>query len=238
MAEVSLSPRMLKLIVMLTAALAAALVSLGATGSPAKGSPDPMSLSLNASARTINYGSSVALSGTIAQDNGGPLKFERVILEQKPAGTPADDFRRVANQPADGVLSDINGAFDLNGVKPSANTDYRARYVEGNKVGTSAAVRVDVRAMVNQQLTRNTVKLGRKVAVFGTVVPNRTGIVRISIRHDNTFIQRATLLADSSYLYRYKAPEKGRYVVTSSFSPVAGSSTLGNVSQSDSFVVR
>jgi beta propeller repeat protein len=197
---------------------------------------------LVADLQTITYGGQPAtLSGRLVSGPGvffdeGGLSGRRVVLEQRPAG--AGSFGPVP----DGTLTTAaDGTFSLPGVRPSENTDYRARFtgVPGDAVRPSASdvEQVGVKPLVSISTSVSKLRLGKTLFVWGTVLPVKTGTVELNIERNGTPVRPQRVpLNDSSYRLAYKPTAVGTYEVTATFAGDEGH--LVNTSSTWSFKVK
>ncbi|HET7269679.1 MAG TPA: hypothetical protein VFI90_01210, partial [Rubrobacter sp.] len=115
------------------------LAALGAAGGVARSDPAPSTdLNLKATLARIVVGKATELKGKLIHRNGDSVSGQRILLEQKIAGTAV--WVPVPKMPAVGVLTNTGGEFSLAGVKPRNNTLYRARFIQGAQDFTSDAV--------------------------------------------------------------------------------------------------
>ena len=229
------------MLAVLSAVLVAMAVLLGVAGGTAKGDTAPNTvLSLDASPTIVKTGSTTSLFGELAQKNGGGIKGKRVVLQQKPRGASADAFERVAGQPAEGVLTGDGGEFRLLAVQPSANTDYRARYVQGSKETTSRTVELGVKVNVGLNVVRKHIKSGNDVVLFGTVSPAQSqGSLSLTVKRDGQKFTRHVPLTGSAFRHTMEPKGKGRYTVVANYAPANGQlDFMGNKSITKRFTVH
>lgn len=226
---------------MLSAAPVAMAVLLGVSGGAAKGDTAPnTTLSLDTSPAVVNTGSTTSLFGEPAQKNGGGIKGKRVVLQQKPHGAPAGDFEAVPGQPAEGVLTGDGGEFSLLSVQPNANTDYRARYVQGSSSATSRTVELGVKVNVGLNVLRKHIKSGNDATLSGLVSPVQSqGSLKLTIKRDGQKFTRTATLANSAFLHKIRPKAEGRYTVIATYAPANGQlDFMGNGSITKRFTVH
>jgi len=225
----------------LSAVVVAMAVLLGVAGGAARGDMAPNTvLSLNASPTIVKTGSTTSLFGELAQKNGGGIKGKRVVLQQKAHKAPAGDFQRVPGQPAEGLLTGDGGEFKLLSVQPSANTDYRARFVQGSKETTSRTVQVGVKVNVELQVLRKHSKSGNDSVLFGKVSPAQSqGSLSLTIKRDGQKLTRRVSLSNSAFLLKIAPKAGGKYTVIANYSPADGQTNfMGNNSVTKRFTVH
>lgn len=225
----------------LSAVVVAMAVLLGVAGGAARGDTAPNTvLSLNASPTMVNTGSTTSLFGELAQKNGGGIKGKRVVLQQKPHGTPAGNFQPVPGQPAESVLTGDGGEFSLLSVQPNANTDYRARYVQGSNTTTSRTVELGVKVNVGLNVLRKHIKSGNAAVLSGLVSPAQSqGSLKLTIKRDGQKFTRNATLASSAFLHKITPKAKGRYTVITTYAPANGQlDFMGNKSVTKRFTVH
>jgi beta propeller repeat protein len=199
-------------------------------------------ITLAADLQTTTYGGQPAtLSGRLVSGPGvffdeGGLPGRQVVLEQRPAG--AGSFGPVPN----GTLTTAaDGTFSLPGVRPSENTEYRARFtgVPGDAVGPSASdiEQVGVKPLVSISTSVSKIRLGKSLYVWGTVLPVETGKVKVSIERNGRPVPppQHVPLNNSSYRLAYKPTVVGTYEVTATFAGNEG--YLANTSSTWRFKV-
>jgi hypothetical protein len=198
-------------------------------------------ITLAADLKTTTYGGQPAtLSGRLVSGPGvffdeGGLSGGQVVLEQRPAGTA--HFSPV---PEGTLTTEADGTFSLPGVRPSENTEYRARYTgfPGDAVRPSASdvEQVGVKPLVSISTSVSKIRLGKRLSVWGTVLPVKTGTVELNIRRNGTPLRpQRVSLNDSSYRLAYKPTAVGTYEVSATY---AGDERhLANTSSTWSFKV-
>jgi hypothetical protein len=137
---------------------------------------DVSTVTLGAKAKTILYGASTGLSGTLL---GGttPLAAQPVLIQSSLAGTTT--WKTVGT-----VTSGSAGTFSKT-VSPKANTVYRAVWLGGELGGTAyasaaATAKVDVKPKITLKMLRYVSKVGSyfiyrygsRVVMKGAVTPN------------------------------------------------------------------
>jgi thermitase len=190
------------------------------------------SLSFSASPLTVLFGRSTTLSGELTA-SGASTSNRTVIVEGRPVG--ASGFRKVGE-----VTTGSDGTFDLTGVKPRKNTDYRVRFNgdsgDGLEPSVSSARRVNVRVQVRLGTSTTTLDLGQKRALSGRVLPAHEGSVKMIIKRNGTKIATKSLsLNDSRYRFVYKPSRPGRYTFFTVFPK--DKDHIGNRSPARSFKV-
>lgn len=198
-------------------------------------------VTLVADPQTTTYGGQPAtLSGRLVSGPGvffdeGGLPGRQVVLEQRPAG--AGSFSPMP----DGTLTTAaDGTFSLPGVRPSENTEYRARFtgVPGDAVGPSVSdlEQVGVKPLVSISTSVSKLRLGKKLSVWGQVLPVKTGTVELNIKRNGTPTPpKRVPLNDFSYRLSYKPTAVGTYEVSATFAGDEGH--LVNTSSTWSFKV-
>lgn len=172
--------------------------------------------SLSAGRSTLVFGSGTTLSGELASATGEPVGGQEVILQRRPAGDRS--YSRLAKR-----TTASDGTFEVTGVKPERNTDYRVRYAgsatEALEPSLSPGKRINVRVRVGLSVAEADLDLGRSRPLAGRVLPEHQGSVRLLIRRNGEVIDResAALSEDSRYRYVYKPPRPGRYTVSALF---------------------
>ncbi len=202
-------------------------------------SPIDTSLSLVANPNTLIFGQRTTLSGKLTRTVGGEgVSGKQVILEHKPAG--ATSFTQVGS----GVSTDTSGNFSFTNVRPSKNTEYRARFAGDQasrlNASTSSVQLVRVKIKLTVTVTPTTMKLGEKPVIAGVVSPAHTGSVKLTIKRGKTVLvnRRSVSLSNSRYRFVYnKPPSTGSYTVTVSFVPTDGDH-LGNTATKGFKVTR
>lgn len=192
--------------------------------------PKPAALFLAASPNSLSYnGGTTTLSGRLT--SGVDAQANRaVILEQKPEGTSA--WSAVGQS-----ATAANGSFSMAGVKVSKSTQYRARFAgaEDLQAATSPTATVNVKILLSVGTSARVLKLGKRLTIYGMVLPAHTGQVQLTIKHKGATVNRKfTLLNSSRYGMRYRPLSPGVYYVTATFN-----SSLGQgVTNTARFVVR
>lgn len=199
-------------------------------------------ITLVADQPTTTYGGQpTTLSGRLVSGPGvfldeGGLPGRQVVLEQRPAG--AASFGPVP----DGTLTTAaDGTFSLPGVRPSENTEYRARFTGAPRGAVRPSVsdleQVGVKPLVSISTSVTKLALGKRLYVWGTVLPVKTGKVKVSIKHNGRPVPppQHVPLTDSSYRMAYKPTAVGTYEVSATFAGDEG--YLANTSSTWSFKV-
>jgi hypothetical protein len=145
----------MKRILIAVAALVAAAVPAAQAAKPA-----PKNITIGATPTTIKFGNSATLSGKLTGSNNANRP---VTIEQDPF--PVDTFA-----PAGTTTTNATGEWTF-GVKPTANTRYRAR--SGN--ADSKTVDVLVRPAIRLRLSDRTPAKGQRVRFFGRLCPEHDG---------------------------------------------------------------
>jgi hypothetical protein len=187
------------------------------------------SLTLTANPKSLVFGESTTLSGRLTKTASVEgISGKEVILEHKPAG--AGEFAPLGNP----ATTNADGDFSFTNVRPSKNTEYRARFAgdQASKLNasTSNVQLVKVKIKLTVTVTPTTVKLGEKPVISGVVRPVHTGSVKVTIKRGTTTLvnRKSVPLINSRYRYVYnKPPSTGTYTVIVSFVPTDGDH-LGN----------
>jgi len=146
----------MKRILIAVAVLVAAAVPAAQAAKPA-----PKNVTIGATPTTIKFGNSATLSGKLTGANNANRP---VTVEQDPF--PVDTFL-----PAGNTTTNAAGDWTF-GVKPTANTRYRAR--SGN--AESKTVDVLVRPAIRLRLSDRTPAKGQLVRFFGRLCPEHDGM--------------------------------------------------------------
>jgi len=189
-------------------------------------------LSLTAAPLTLTYGQATTLSGKLTS-YGDPLGGRTVILEQRRVG--ASSFSKLGE-----ATTAPDGAFNLGGIKPIKNTDYRARFAgsAADQLGpsTSPARRVNVRVVVTLNTATTNLKLGKARTIAGAVSPLHGGAVTVVVKRNGSVISRKNVaLNDSRYRFNYKPQRTGTYAFFATYPN--HTDHLGNRSPQKSFKV-
>lgn len=184
----------------------------------------PSSISIGASPSTINYGSSSTLSGEVVDNPGADVT---VTIEKKDFGSAVWVVDQTTTTDGDGVYSAT--------VSPTKQTNYRASW-PGNSgtPATSGVIMVQVRSKVTIGRSRFLVRRGRRVRIFGAVLPNHAGeTVIIQIRSRGVWRNWRTVLLNgaSAYSFYWRPRYAGRFYFRA-FKPAA----TGNVAGTSSYV--
>lgn len=194
--------------------------------------PKPTTVSFAAGSVELPYnGGTTTLYGTLTSGTEA-LGGRSVVLEQKPEGASAWS---VVNNGYQTTAS--NGSFSLAGVTVSKSTQYRARFAgtEDLQSATSSTATVNVKILLSVGTSAKTLKLGKRLTIYGMVLPTHTGKVQLTIKHKGATVNRQFMLLNSSrYGMRYRPLSPGVYYVTATFN-----SSLGQgVTNTARFVVR
>lgn len=146
----------MKRILIAVAVLVAAAVPVAQAAKPA-----PKNVTIGATPTTIKFGNSATLSGKLTGSNNANRP---VTIDQDPF--PVDTFA-----PAGTTTTNAGGEWTF-GVKPTANTRYRAR--SGN--ADSKTVDVLVRPAIRLRLSDRTPAKGQRVRFFGRLCPEHDGL--------------------------------------------------------------
>src|SRR5207248_9513971 len=125
----------------------------------------PTTVSLSASAPTVDFGQSTTLNGKLALLNGPGIGGQSIVLEQRPAGAAA--FSLVSNLTTTG-----DGSFVAACVAPTRNTDYRMRFAGaagGPDASASTLVPVSVRPLLSLTVSPTSTSVGGSVTFSGAV---------------------------------------------------------------------
>lgn len=175
-------------------------------------------ISLDASTSPINFGRATVLRGTLTDNDDAPLAGKRVVIQQRETG--ATRFTRAAEMPAENLTTNANGNFSLR-VSPDENTDYRARFVgdRANELqpSTSFIERVNVRVVVTEALSRDTLPLGQRLAIFGQIRPAHTGTARVTISRADQVVAVRRVPANPGYRAVFTPANVGTYTVSTTF---------------------
>lgn len=163
----------------------------------------------------LNFGQAATLSGNLSS-GGSALADKPVILEQRAAGS-SDAFTQVgASQ-----NTQANGGFSFTGIKPEANTEYRARFAEEAELQSKeVSKQVKVRALMSNNTATSNLKLGKVRNIVGKVSPSHAGkVIKVSIRRPGqpTLVRNVRLSDTSVYKFGYKANKVGLYRVSVQF---------------------
>ena len=175
-------------------------------------------ISLDASATPIKFGQSTVLRGTLTDNNDAPLVGKGVVIQQRAAG--ATRFTRAAEMPAGNLSTNANGNFSLR-VSPDENTDYRARFVGDNanslQPSTSPLERVNVRVVVTEAISRDTLPLGQSLTIFGQIRPAHTGTAIVTVRRGDVVAGVRRIPANPGYRLVFTPANVGTYTVSTRF---------------------
>jgi Chitobiase/beta-hexosaminidase C-terminal domain len=180
----------------------------------------PTTVSLSASAPTVDFGQSTALSGKLALLNGPGIGGQSVVLEQRPAGAAV--FSLVANLTTSG-----DGSFVAAGVAPTRNTDYRVRFAGaagGPDASASSLSNVGVRPLLSLSVSPTNAPVGSSITFSGAVNPAtaaaKGGSVQFTIKRNGVVIQTSGTgvnTATGTYSWVFKPSQAGTYTVQASY---------------------
>ena len=203
----------------------------------AAGAPTTNALSIAASHRTVTFGRSTTISGTLTGPSNAGV---RVTLEQNPA--PYNGGFKSAGST---TTTDATGHYAFV-VLPPSNTQYRVTAGAKKNTTTSTAVAVRVRVKVTLHLSDRTPRAGQLVRFSGSVLPGHNGkIARIQRRTASGrwhTVASTTLVAASPvgsttrshYAKRLRIRKNGTYRVR--VAPADGDHIAGNSSAKKAIV--
>jgi hypothetical protein len=153
---------------------------------------------------------------------------------------PANSYKDFAPVPGAETTTDKDGSFSFEKVQPQENTNYQVRFAGDPKTelesATSPIEAVDVRVLVSERLSTESLKLGGSLVVSGAVAPAHEGKVTLLIRRNGkAWAQKSADLKDSRYSFRYTPGTAGEYTVSARYPTHADH--LGNTSPKRSFEV-
>jgi thermitase len=167
-------------------------------------------LTLSAKPSTIRYRNSTTLSGRLTTADGDPVVGRQVIIQKRPVGVKG--FRKIGE-----VTTGLNGTYELSGVEPWKNSDFRARFrgddVQNLRATGSKIQRVNVKVVVTQGTATSDLRFGKSRKIYGVVKPKHEGSVRVTIKRNGDVLEkRKVALNDfSRYGFKYKPQRKGTY---------------------------
>lgn len=177
----------------------------------------PTELTLIARPGITVFRAPTSLSGRLTDDDGTPIGGQTISLSRRPAGS--NSFNNFAE-----VTTEADGTFDLDGVRPTQRTYYRASFNGSNQDSlaraTSRGERVRVRVRVTLRTDGSRLKLGNRRGMGGIVRPNHSrGPVDIIIKRNGKFLkkERVRLNAKSRYRFVYRPRRAGNYAFFASF---------------------
>lgn len=171
--------------------------------------PSDTSLILGAGRSTVPFGQNVLLSGRLVDEDGKALPGKEIVVERR--FVYQQNFRLIGT-----TTTNARGAFSVR-LSPPGNAVFRARFAgDGANTASSAATRVNVRALVNLRLSRVSVPTGQNVVVTGNVRPVKTSFALLTIRRGGTVVvnRRVNLDGQGRYRFVYRVPIRGNYVAT------------------------
>jgi hypothetical protein len=178
------------------------------------------------SSRTIDYGTSTVLSGSVLSTSGAPLPGQRVELFADAYPYTAG-LRRVGT-----VWTRADGTYRFT-VKPTVTTEYRAVASvkkPGYAFAESAVSKVGVKPKITRANTSSSITHGRKFKIWGTITPKHTnGKSTVYV-----YAYKRYKKSNGTYAYAYKKkikttnytstayPSRTRYYTKSATLPSAG----------------
>lgn len=180
-------------------------------------------LELNTSSPVVTFRDSATLSGKLSSGENA-LAGKRVNLLRKAAGDSA--FSQAGSQ-----LTKEDGGYSFT-LKPQKNAVYRVQFAgeQELKGSTSAAKRVNVKALVINNTATKNLTLGQNRVIAGAVSPAHTGTVKVTIKRGASVVATKNVKLSDTSRYRlvYKPATVGRYSV--SVSVAKDADHLGNTS--------
>ncbi|HVQ88961.1 MAG TPA: hypothetical protein VMT88_12355 [Actinomycetes bacterium] len=163
--------------------------------------PSATTVTLNASAEEVTFGSSIDLKGIAKTAASAAAPGRTVSIERKAAG--ATDWSALPDTTTNG-----NGRYLVN-VEPKKNTKYRAT-VDGV---TSAVVAVQVDHNVKAAFRQANVKSGKRVVLKGHVGPTDSRVeVKLQKAADGDWkLMDSARLKDGTVKFSFKVHGDGRY---------------------------
>ena len=200
----------MKKIVVLTSALLCLAGPALAAKPPKGGGPNP-NLTIRSSAKTVTFGRSITVTGTLKNATAGTS----IDLQQNPYPYTGG-FKSTGKS----AVVDPAGNYSIGGVVPQLNTQYRveAKTSPPTQSGTEF---VQVRIRVSFKVSDSTPKRGQSVRFSGTAAPAHDGKQVLIQKKSSTgaykTVATTTLLdngtANSKYSKKLKIRRNGTYRV-------------------------
>jgi serine protease len=175
--------------------------AVNAAGPGAAATTQLVGTKLSISSKTVTYGSSTTVTGTVSDTGGAALHGKVVVLKARKKGATA--WSAVITQPTDEL-----GRYSFT-VKPSANYEYRTTYGgDSSYLGAESGIgAVTVRQKVNGQWSDNTVRRGQTAKFYGSVYPNhRDQVIYLQRLIDGTWRNVASTRLTSNSTYTFNRP--------------------------------